>query len=101
MSKRVKKNGYVYLLSSDNGFFKFGCTTKTPEIRCNRINISHKKYGIFKVINKFKSSDIFYSEKLLKWRFWTSHICASEFIHSSHDASLIKEIFNQEKENAC
>lgn len=50
----VEEDGYDVL-------YKYGCTTKTPEARCKRVNATCD-YAKFKVIASFKSFDIFNDE---------------------------------------
>lgn len=72
--KRKSKIGHVYLLEStkvddDLGFpklYKYGCTTKTPEIRCKRVNIGCS-YADFKLIAAFRSIDIYADENAVAY----------------------------------
>jgi len=95
MRKRKAKKGYVYLLINDDNMYKYGCTKMKPEERAKRINYTNKQLGEFKLINFFKSCDIYDSERKLKWSLWANHMALSEFFYG--DSDLINHIFNTEK----
>jgi hypothetical protein len=68
-NKRKQKLGYVYLLRSSEkkGFYKYGCTTTTPENRCSKINSHDKKGYGFTVVASFLTKDCFACENNMKW----------------------------------
>jgi hypothetical protein len=74
-----RKKGFIYLLQSNLNIYKYGCTTLTPQKRCCRINCDNKSRGIFKILDFYKSNDIFRDEFLLKWSYWDVWI-PNEFI---------------------
>lgn len=90
--KRKPKQGYVYLLKDTNNdtIYKFGCTTLTPEKRCKRVNVEHKKYGyFFKVIASFKSFDIYQDENIVRAKILCAGIgCLSEVFSTDFDDDL-------------
>lgn len=82
--KRKAKLGYVYLLKSleKKGFYKYGCTTLTPQKRCNRINSVDIKGYNFTVVSSFLTKDCFQSENDMKWNLLPMNLGAfSELFH--------------------
>jgi hypothetical protein len=96
--KRKPKNGYVYLAKStlQDGYYKYGCTTLTPDKRCKKINSENKGFN-FTVIASFKSSDIFTDENKIKWNILPNSFGAmGEFMQINFNVPDFEELPTEE-----
>lgn len=65
MKKRKPIKGYLYLASSDDYLYKYGCTRGHPKNRMR--HIKHKTGHTFKILHIYESDDMFGEESNVKW----------------------------------
>ena len=81
MRKRIPKKGYIYLASTDDGVYKYGCSNN-PDGRIRKLHYKNKYTSQkFNLIHKAFSKDMFRSECLLKWYFWDACSSCEEYFN--------------------